>query len=68
MHPMSKRIWSIIKFKITEKEIKILKFNFRCLICKKEFNLKIRHKEHLQKHSKADLIKSLKGSGYYYYE
>ena len=38
------------------------------MVCKKIFNLKIKHKQHLKKHTKSELIDSLKGSGFYNYE
>jgi hypothetical protein len=45
-----------------------MKFTFRCMICKKEFEKRIRHEEHLNTHSKKELIASLKYAGFYYNE
>ena len=38
------------------------------MICKKSFNRKIKHKNHLMKHTKKELIDSLKGAGFYHYD
>jgi len=38
------------------------------MICKKIFNSKIKHKDHLKKHTKSELINSLKRTGFYHYE
>ena len=39
---------------------------FRRSFCREEFEKRIRHKEHLQTHSKIELIHSLKHSGFYH--
>jgi hypothetical protein len=43
-----------------------MNFTYRCMICKEEFKIRIRHKEHLETHSKIELIHSLKHSGFYH--
>jgi len=43
-----------------------MNFTYRCLICRQEFEKRIRHKEHLETHSKIELINSLMHSGFYH--